>query len=329
MKEKNITLVGGAGYIGLTAASFFLDKGYKVLVLDNLIYNQENFLRPFLLRENFKFVNYDFRDEIPKSIQNELQNVVFLGGLVGDPITKKYPEISFEINDLGVQSFIKQIKKLEVEKFIFISTCSNYGLIEEDIDAKEDHPLKPLSLYSESKVKNELYILENNLDLPFCSSILRFATAFGAAPRMRFDLTVNEFVKDLFMGKKLDVYDPDTWRPYCHVQDFAQLIFLVINASEEIIDGEVFNAGSDENNFTKRQIIEIISKEINSINVNFLDKGFDRRNYKVNFEKAKSILNFSPSWSVPNGVKEIISYLKQGMYSSTNENDNLFGNYKL
>tara|TARA_B100000945_G_scaffold319451_1_gene326683 strand:+ start:905 stop:1903 length:999 start_codon:yes stop_codon:yes gene_type:complete len=330
-QNKTIALVGGAGYIGLSAANYFLERGYKVTVLDNLIYGQEYFLRSFLFRENFEFINFDLRDiESLDKLKEKLSNIVLLAGLVGDPITTQYPEISNEINGHAIRNFISKINELNAtERFVFISTCSNYGLIPEGSSANEEFELNPLSLYAEEKVKNEKFIIKDLNNFNFSPTILRFSTAFGAAPRMRFDLTVNEFIRDIFLNKDLEVYDPDTWRPYCHVNDFAELIYLTLDADRDHVHGEIFNAGGQENNHTKRQIVEIINSHFESKKIKFLEKGKDRRDYKVNFSKVKNILNFTPKWTVPMGVEEVIRNLQSGLYSSEISDPNFYGNYKL
>ena len=330
-QNKTIALVGGAGYIGLSAANYFLERGYKVTVLDNLIYGQEYFLRSFLFRENFEFINFDLRDiESLDKLKEKLSNIVLLAGLVGDPITTQYPEISNEINGHAIRNFISKINELNAtERFVFISTCSNYGLIPEGSSANEEFELNPLSLYAEEKVRNEKFIIKDLNNFNFSPTILRFSTAFGAAPRMRFDLTVNEFIRDIFLNKDLEVYDPDTWRPYCHVNDFAELIYLTLDADRDHVHGEIFNAGGQENNHTKRQIVEIINSHFESKKIKFLEKGKDRRDYKVNFSKSKKYFKLYAKMDSSDGVEEVIRNLQSGLYSSEVSDPNFYGNYKL
>ena len=162
-----------------------------------------------------------------------------------------------------------------------------------------------------------------------CITIFRFATAFGLSTRMRYDLTVNEFTREIFNKRHLEVYDPDTWRPYCHVEDFANLLNLALNVEENKINFEVFNAGIDSNNFTKRMIVERIHELIPSDNVKFINKtGTDPRNYRVNFSKLKSILGFKCKISVEDGIKEIIDHLEEFKEDKYDAVDN-FGNYKI
>ena len=144
---------------------------------------------------------------------------------------------------------------------------------------------------------------------------------------MRFDLTINEFVKTLFLNKTLDVYDADTWRPYCHVKDFAKFIEIILNSDSEKINFEIFNAGSTENNFTKRMLVNEISKIIPNSKINFLNKtSNDMRNYNVDFSKAFNILKFKNNWNIEQGIKEIINELKNKKYYL---NDKSLGNYEI
>ena len=151
-----------------------------------------------------------------------------LAGLVGDPITKKFPYEAHDINDIALRGCIDQLNGRGLNKVIFVSTCSNYGLIQDDVLADEDFELTPLSLYAKSKVGAEKHLLSLKGQTDYHPTILRFATAFGLAPRMRFDLTVNEFTREVAEGNELVVYDAHTWRPYCHVRDFARLIGRVL-----------------------------------------------------------------------------------------------------
>ncbi len=264
-----------------------------------------------------------------KKALDGVECVIVLSGLVGDPITKKYPEESALINDQGVKNIIDRCAELNIDKFIFVSTCSNYGFIESDDIADEEYMLNSLSLYAKSKVNAEKYILSLKGKTGMNPTILRFATAFGLSPRMRFDLTVSEFTRDLAMGKELLVYDAHTWRPYCHVQDFARLIQMVIEAQTETVSFEVFNAGGDVNNATKLMIVDIILEKIPDGMVHYQDHGSDPRNYRVNFEKVKSILGFEPEYTIQDGIDELIETINNHVFDNVDENKNFFGNYEI
>lgn len=330
MSNRKSLIIGGAGYIGLAISNKLLEEGHEVIVADNLIYGHGYALKPFLLNKKFSFVNFDYTKESIKdsTLLNGVENVILLAGLVGDPITKKYPNYASKVNGEKLRNIFDDLDKSEVKKLIFTSTCSNYGLIEDNEMADENHTLNPLSLYAKEKVKAEEYLIANADAMSYESIILRFSTAFGCAPRMRFDLSVNEFVRDIFLKKKLEVYDPDTWRPYCHVRDFGNLISKVLD-NQEILRGEVFNAGSDQNNLTKRMIVESILKLIPSGKVDFVEGGLDKRNYRVDFSKVKKHFSFETEWTVEMGVEELISNLKKGLFIESDNNPNYFGNYFL
>ena len=278
----------------------------------------------------YKFVFGDMTDrlKIEKLILGS-DAVVLLAGLVGDLITKKYPTQSRKINDLGVKQVIDVCAKKDVEKLIYISTCSNYGLINNDVLACEKHVLNPLSIYAESKVSAENHILSLKGNTDMNPIILRFATAFGLSPRMRFDLTVNEFTRDIVIGKELLGYDEHTWRPYCHLKDFARLIQLVIEAPNEKVSFEVFNAGGDENNATKKMIVDKILEKIPNGKVRYQKHDNDPRNYRVDFAKVKSVFGFEPEYTIQDGINELIEAIDNHVFDHVDENRKFFGNYEI
>ena len=325
--KKNIVIIGGLGYIGSVAVNYFLKKKYKVICIDNLLYNQNKVLKIFLKDKNFIFVSQDLRNTKKINIElSKYDNVLILAGLVGDPITKKYKALSNSINYIGIRNLILECKKNKnLKKLIFVSTCSNYGIGKKKL-LNEKSNLKPLSYYSKQKVKIENFLIKMK-KVHFTTSILRFATAFGLSPRMRFDLTINHFTKNFFYKENLNVYDPNTSRPYCHVLDFARAIERVFTSKVDKIDREIFNVGDTKNNYSKKKIIDKISKHINQPKVLFLKKGVDRRDYRVDFSKIKKKLNFKTKYSIEYGIKEIFRFLKKNK-KLKNKLKNL-GNYKI
>jgi nucleoside-diphosphate-sugar epimerase len=325
--HKNILVIGSQGYIGSVLTDYLLKEKYQIIGTDNFIYNQKkiNFFN-----KNYKFINCDLRDKdkIYKLI-SKVSYVVILAGLVGDPITKKYPKLAHDINYKGIKNIIKICSKSKIKKLIFVSTCSNYGITKGDKLLKENHVLKPISLYAKQKVKIERFLLKNKFN--FSITILRFATAFGLSPRMRFDLTVNEFVKDAFFKKQLEIYEPNTYRPYCHIKDFCRIIDLVLKKKLNDLEKEVFNCGSNNNNYSKIQIARVLKKRFKSLKIVINKNVKDKRNYKVDFRKIKKVLKFRPKYSVNYGVSEIINFLKKNIDSKLNENVNnkKFGNYLI
>jgi len=324
--QKNILLAGGAGYIGTVLTDFFLENNFKVICVDSLIYSQKECIKGFLNNKNYEFIESNIAN-INQDILKKVKNVIILSGLVGDPITKKYPEDSEKNNFHEIKFFINSCNKKNLDKLIFISTCSNYGIVPEGVLADENYELRPLSSYAKHKVEIEKYIMSLDGKIDYSPTILRFATAFGLSSRMRFDLTVNQFTKELFDKNKLEIYDQETWRPYCHVKDFARLIDIVIKNPKEKTHFQIYNAGSDENNFTKKKIVEEIINVIPDSKFVFSKNDVDKRNYKVNFNKVKKELNFSTKYSVQYGIKEIVQAIKDGLFKNI-EIEN-FGNYNI
>ena len=305
--KKKILIIGGAGYIGIEMSKDLIKEGHLVHSLDNLIYGQK---KPVILNRNFKFFLGDIckKKTFINLLNNEYDLIVMLAGLVGDPITKKYKKISEKINTKANLNFIKEIqKKKNCKKFIFVSTCSNYGLVNKKVKIKETFPLAPLSLYAKSKVKIEKFLMKKKKD--FSPTILRFATAFGYSERMRYDLTINQFVMELFFKKKIEVYDFDTWRPYCHIKDFSRIISKILNSPKKKTDYQVFNVGNDQNNFSKKKIAFKIKNYLGG-EIKLLKKSYDKRNYIVNFSKLKKLLQFETKYTVDQGIKQIIKKLK-------------------
>ena len=327
---KKILLIGGEGYIGNVVAHKLHGYGYGIISYDNLIYKNHSCVTSKLPLENYSFVFGDINNKnVLSSLIQEAYAVVLLAGLVGDPITKSYPHESSMINNISVANVIDLCASLEVNKFIFISTCSNYGMIENNELADENFDLNPLSSYAKSKVDAEKRILSFYGNSKMNPTILRFATAFGLSPRMRFDLTVSEFTREIALGNELLVYDSNTWRPYCHVQDFARLIKIVIEAPTEDTSYEVFNAGGNENNATKKMIVDYIIQRIPNGKVKYQNNGSDPRNYKVNFEKVRSTFGFEPKFNINFGIEELLNCIDNHIFDKVDENKVFHGNYEI
>ena len=311
IKTKNILLVGGADYVGSSLMESYYENKLikKINCLDWLIYKNQKKDSKIFKNKKYNFFYGDLRDRsiLNKSLKN-ITDVIILAGLVGDPITRKYKKLSEEINYKGIKNLIDFLKiKKNVDKVIFISTCSNYGIVKGK-KANEKTKLSPQSSYAVSKVKIEKHILKLK-KTKICPTILRFSTAFGYAPRMRYDLTINEFCRIAHKEKSLVVYDPFTWRPYCHVKDFARILLKVLKSKNEKVKNEVFNVGSDKLNYQKIDIVKLIQKQKN-FKTEYLEKKVDPRNYRVDFSKLRRVLKITPKYTAEYGIKEIIQKLK-------------------
>jgi nucleoside-diphosphate-sugar epimerase len=327
---RRVLLAGGAGYIGLPLARRLAEAGQMVRIFDRLVYNHGSAGLALMADTHTEFMFGDMGDQtaLHRALDG-VTDVVILAGLVGDPITKKFAEQSRAINEEALRRFIDRLDGRGLNKVVFISTCSNYGMIPDNEVAHEGFAMNPLSLYAKAKVVAESYLLSLKGHVDYHATILRFATAFGLAPRMRFDLTVNEFTRELFLGRELVVYDADTWRPYCHVRDFARLIQRVLDAPPDVISFEVFNGGGAVNNLTKRQIVNMILEHLPQGRVNYRDNSADKRNYRVDFRKVRERLQFEPDFNVAWGIREITGALMSHLLDDVDARPSFYGNYEL
>jgi len=306
---QSVLVTGGAGYVGSILTNELVKKNYDVKVVDSLVYGDAG-ISSLIDQNKIEFFNLDIRDSSKiASILKNVDCVIHLAAIVGEPLCKKIPEAAKQINEIATKNLVNLCKNNNVKRFIFASTCSNYGSSLNIVD--ESSPVKPLSLYSECKVNSEKYIIDNNSD-KFQTCILRFATAHGLSPRMRFDLLVQEFLHDALVDKKISIFGEDFWRPLIHVDDMASACISVVDASSNSISGQIFNVGSSNENYTKKQLANIIQKHVSDIKIEIVKSKTDPRNYKVSFDKIKRILNFQPKRTVENSVVEILSKIEDG-----------------
>jgi nucleoside-diphosphate-sugar epimerase len=310
---KTILVTGGAGYIGSVLVRKLLEANYTVRVIDYLSKGGESLLG-LLDNPNFEFIKGDIRNQsdLERALK-DVWGVCHLAAIVGDPACAKEPEKARSINlDASIQLY-NLCNAHGVKKFIFSSTCSNYGKMSDPEGlVNEDSELAPVSLYAELKVSFEKYLLEQSRENQCKPTVLRFATVYGLSPRMRFDLTVNEFTKELTLGRELIVYGEQFWRPYCHVQDISNAVLTVQESQNEIVDFNVFNVGNTEENYTKKMIVDCILKEIPNGKIKYVKKDEDPRDYRVDFSKIANELGFKISRRVPDGIREVKSILENG-----------------
>lgn len=326
--KRDILVIGGAGYIGSVLCPALLDAGHHVRVLDSLLYDNSDSLATIADHEHFAFHHGDVRsaNDVAAAMDG-ITDVVLLAALVGDPVCKRNPELARETNLDGARAVIRAAGEASVGRLVFASTCSNYGLREDDTPAGEEDELHPLSLYAETKVQMEHELLGN--EHPFDPTVLRVSTAFGASPRMRFDLTVSEFTRELALGHALEVYDADTWRPYCHVSDISRAILMVLAAPADQVGGEVFNVGGDDSNHTKRSIVDAALAALGGGEVKWSEGGVDARNYRVSFAKIQERLGFFPDQTVEGAVRQLAKAIRAGMFSDVESRSLRYRNYEL
>lgn len=304
---KSLLITGGAGYVGSVLTNKLVTKNYDIKVIDSLVFGNDGISN---LKSNKKihFFNIDIRDtEKMKDVLKDVDCVVHLAAIVGEPLCKKNPEAARQINEFATKNLVLLSKRYNVKRFIFASTCSNYGSSLDMVD--ESSPVQPLSLYSECKVNSENYILKMNNE-KFETCVLRFATAHGLSPRMRFDLLLQEFLRDSLIEGKISIFGEDFWRPLVHVEDMSDACISVIDAPSKLIAGQIFNVGSNKENYTKKQLAETIQKFVKNTEIEIVKSKNDVRNYKVSFEKIKNVLNFKPKKSIEDSIIEIMKEIK-------------------
>lgn len=316
----NVLILGGAGYIGSVTTRLFLSRGAKVTVLDKLLFGGEHLI-DILENPKFKFIHGDIRNKLDiQSAIADVDIIINLAAIVGEPLCAKYPDIAYDTNYKAACDVGNLAKENGIRKYIFVSTCSNYGINTGTKEATEQSKVFPISLYAETKVNAEKYILNLKSD-SFATIVVRFATVFGLSPRMRLDLLVSEFVKQAFFSGKIAVYKPEAFRPLIHVTDAAKVLFLLAKTSKNI-NGEIFNVGYG--NYQKREIVEKIIAKMPSVKMVILDSAKDKRNYRVSFKKIKKTLGFKAVYSLDAGIEEIIQTLKWGLF--LNPDDTRFTN---
>jgi len=305
LKQFNEVLItGGAGYIGSVLVRKLVEEGYHVKILDCLVYGKDG-IASLLENKSVELIKEDIRNEkILKRVTAGIDCVIHLAAIVGQPLCSKIPLAAKQINELATKKLVDICKQNGVKRFVFSSTCSNYGSTNEV--SSETSQLYPLGLYSETKVNSENYIL-NSKDNDFHPCVLRFATAFGLSPRMRFDILLGEFLRGALIDKKILVYGPDYWRPIIHISDISHACILTIESDKELISGEVYNVGSNEQNYKKIELAKLVQEHLPSTEIKIIENRKDPRNYRVSFEKIKNKLDFEAKIKASDGILEIIN----------------------
>jgi nucleoside-diphosphate-sugar epimerase len=321
---RNVLVIGGAGYIGSALLSKLLDKGYRVTLLDLLLYGTEP-IQEVIDHPRLKVLQEDFRqiDKVVEATQGA-DAVIHLGGIVGDPACALDEDLTTDINLMATRMTAEVCKGSGVSRFIFASTCSVYGA--SDIKLDEKSQLNPVSLYARSKIASEKVLL-NMADDRFAPVILRFGTIYGLSGRTRFDLVVNLLTAKAVVDGQITIFGGDQWRPFLHVDDAATALMQVLEAPLPLVRHQVFNVGSNEQNFTIRQIGEIIHKLVPEAEIVNKEADLDPRNYWVSFSKIQKTLGFKPQKTIEQGVAQVIEAIRSGKV--TDYKDARYSNVKF
>jgi nucleoside-diphosphate-sugar epimerase len=309
-----ILVTGGAGYVGSTLVPLLLADGHRVRVLDSLLHGGDSLLGVWS-HPGFEFVRGDICDRAKMhAAVAGMEAVVHLAAVVGDPACSRQPELARAVNLQASLALIEESQEAGVSRFLFASTCSNYGKMTGDNDCvDEESELRPVSLYAETKVAVEKALLQGGRDGSWCPTPMRFATIFGVSPRMRFDLTVNEFTMEMLTKKHLKVFGEQFWRPYIHVRDAARAIQLLLNAPATKVAGSVFNVGATDQNFQKQQLVEMILPYAPDATVEYVHKAEDPRDYRVSFTRISDQLGFKITRTVAQGIEEVAHLVRSNV----------------
>ena len=316
---KKVLLTGGAGYLGSVLCRKLLNKGYKVRILDNLTYGDEG-IRDLYKNKDFEFLKGDVRNisEVIESLK-EIDAVIHLAAIVGDPASQWDPKKTIEINYLSTGVVAEACKYNQINKFLFTSTCSVYGASKTPDDRlKEDSPLSPVSLYAETKLKSEEGIL-SLMDENFTPTIFRFGTLYGISPRMRFDLVVNTLTARALFEKKISIFGGNQWRPNLDVSDAAGACLKWLESSIEKSGGEIFNVGGNKQNYKIIEIGKLIKKNIPETKVKIEKGKDDPRDYNVSFDKIAKVLGFKVKKTMEEGILEIKNLLESKKIKDFNQ----------
>ncbi len=317
--ERHILITGGAGYIGSLLTAELLRAGCCVTVVDNLLFGGESLLS-FLHHPRFHFVKADVTEA--RAVRDALRDkwpkpdaLVHLAAIVGFPACQAVGrQVAWHYNVEATRRVFEQAVALGAERFVFASTYSNYGVSANGSPVTEASPLNPQSLYAETKIAAEEYLLEQR-EAPTAALIFRFATLYGVSPRTRFDLIVNQFVLEAFTRRQLIIYQRGYSRSFVHVLDVARGIMLGLEAPQEKIRGQVYNLGTDRGNYTKDQIVNLVLRRMPETVVEYKDLTFggDMRDITVSFSKIRRELGFEATLDVDDGIREVLHALKSGL----------------
>jgi nucleoside-diphosphate-sugar epimerase len=325
MSDRHVLITGGAGYIGSLLTSELLRANYRVTVIDSLLFGGES-LVPFLPHPNFHFVKADVTE--PRAVKDALRDgwqkpnaIVHLAAIVGFPACQAVgKQVAWRYNVEATKSVFGQAVDLGVERFVFASTYSNYGLSPNGEPVTEASPLNPQSLYAETKIASEEFLLTQR-NASCAPLIFRLATLYGISPRTRFDLIVNQFVLEAFTKRELIIYQRGYSRSFVHIRDAVRGVTMGLEAERSRICGEVFNLGTDHGNYSKDDIVRLVLKRMPETVVEYKDLTFggDMRDITVSFAKVKNVLGFDTTLDVDDGIREILFALKAGIIRNPND----------
>jgi nucleoside-diphosphate-sugar epimerase len=322
---KHVLITGGAGFIGSLLTGELLRLGMKVTVIDDLIFGGES-LMAYMAHPNFHFVRANVIE--PRAIRLNLRSdwekpsaIVHLAAIVGFPACQSVGrQVAWRYNVEATERVFDQAVQLGVERLLYASSYSNYGLSPDGKPVTEITPLTPQSLYAETKIAAERFLMAQG-GASCAPLIFRLATLYGLSPRPRFDLIINQFVLDAFTKRELLIYQRGYSRSFIHIQDTVRGFILGLQAPAEKVRCQIYNLGSDDGNYTKDQIVELVLKRMPETVVNYKDMTFggDMRDIAVSYEKIHHQLGFTTRLTPEDGIREVHQALRTGLISNPHD----------
>jgi len=304
-----VLITGHDGYIGSVMVPLLQAAGHEVVGVDTFFFSNHHF-EP--ISKAILELHLDIRDFVPEEFEG-FDAVIHLAALSNDPLSEINPELTFEINHRASVSMAKLAKEAGVQRFLYASTCSVYGVANQEELATEETSLRPLTPYSTSKVRVEADLSEL-ADGTFSPVFLRNATAYGWSPHFRSDLVVNNLACWAYTTGEIRIMSDGTpWRPIVHVRDIANAFTSVLAAPREVIHNQAFNVGLAEENYQVRDLAGIIQEDFPDCIINYDEHGGpDPRSYRVDFSKiARCLPEFKPTWNARRGVGELHKAYKE------------------
>lgn len=303
-----VLVTGHNGYIGTVLTPMLLKHGHEVMGFDTDLYERCTFAGSV---PDIERIRKDVRDVSREELEG-FDAIIHLAGLSNDPLGDYRPELTHEINERASIRLARFAKELGVKRFLFASSCSNYGAAGSDFltEEAEFHPVTPYGL---SKVRVEA-ALSQMADKDFSPTYLRASTAYGVSPRLRFDLVTNNLTAWAFTtGEVYLKSDGTPWRPIVHIEDISQAYIAALHAPREVVHNEAFNVGTTTENYQMREIAEIVKEVVPGCEIGFApDAGPDKRCYRVDCNKIARVLHeFKPQWTARRGIEQLYQIYKK------------------